>query len=97
MNVEAHLWSIAEADIKARGLWLTPGCRARLHAFVRYGASVVVPVIERQPGRLAEAEENLQKFIATMAVPAFKRNDTDLHEPDFDYAQRSLCPLWPFC
>ena len=95
-NLEARFWALAQTQTS--GFGFAPDCEAMTRQLISQGMQkLVAQGFAANEYKIHEAEANLSRFINAMTHEALRLGLSKLHEPTFNAAMSSLCPLWPFC
>lgn len=96
--LEDRFWELAFNQAKISGFGFAPDCERYLRGMITDGVNQIQSEdVGKAKAKLANAEDNLRRFVSAMVDEAKRRGFPLLREDTFYSAKRGLCPIWPFC
>jgi len=97
-NVRARLEAAARRAAKELSIDFSEGSNDLVFsAFIPAGVARLEAEGNVDENSIQLAERNIDRLIAVMHARAREVGYAELHEDTFAYAERGLCPIWPFC
>jgi len=94
-QIEDRLWSDFALQAQAP---ITPYSAVEFFRVVRKGVRTMVEEGRTDAGDIAEAADNLRRFLEEMEEERLRIAPDAYHETTVEAAKRRWCPgLWPFC
>lgn len=101
-----RLWVVVHHELQVYKLGMAPNCEAEISNMINHAVNEIrsrhVQLMQASqplpPALTQSIEDDLRKFVRTMAEDAIQKGYIELHEDTFFAAKGRLCPgLWPFC